>query len=284
MVTSPYLRRFPKISLKLLLTLIIGVIALIWIYPIVLTVITSLKTDTDFLHSPLALPAHPSLDAYKQVFGYINFGLMLQNSLIYSVGGTALALLLAIFPAYVLGRLNIPGGNFVFILLLTGLMIPQQSVVIGLYEQLECLHMLDKWWGLVIVHGVYGLPYVMLILRGYVVGIPKEIEMAGRVDGCSDFGVLRYIIFPNLLPGIIVAGVFNIISIWNELFFALIFLSSQEIYPVSVGLNFLKQGKYFVSWNLPTASAIAAQIPIVILYIVAYRYIKDGLFSGAVKG
>ncbi|MBN1315561.1 MAG: carbohydrate ABC transporter permease [Anaerolineales bacterium] len=273
----------PRIS-KIFLTLLVTVLVIIWFYPIGLTVITSLKTDTEFQHSPLSLPDNPSLKAFSDIFQMLDFGTMLKNSFILSFGGTALAILLSIFPAYALSRHPIPGRDIIFVILLTGLMVPQQSVVIGLHEQLKALDLLNKLIGVVIVHGVYGIPYVMLILRGYIVGIPKELEMAARVDGCTDWGVLRHIILPCMIPGIAVAGTLNIISIWNELFFSLIFFDSQKLFPVSVGLSILKQGRYFVSWNLPTAAALISQLPTVILYILAYQFIKEGLFSGALKG
>jgi raffinose/stachyose/melibiose transport system permease protein len=245
---------------------------------------TSLKPDAEVTRDPLALPSSPTFDAFISAWGMLNFKQMIWNSAVISIGGTALALALALLPAYVLSRFKIPGGTAIFIVILTGEMIPQQAVIIPLYEELRALHLLDSLWGLILVHGVYGLPFCLLVMRGFMASIPKELEDAARVDGCSDLGIFRRVMLPLVIPGIAVAGTLNIISIWNELFFAMIFLDSAINFPVSVGLTILKQGRYFSSWNLPAAAMLIAQFPTVILYVLGYRYIRQGIFSGAVKG
>lgn len=277
-------RRRLNVAVKVAGTIIFAIVLIIWAFPVVLTIMTALKSDTEVTMGPLALPTHPTLDAFAGIWQMMNFKQMLWNSTFISVGGTALAIALALVPAYALSRFNIPGGDVIFIIILTGEMIPAQAVIIPLYEELRGLHLLDSLWGLVLVHGVYGLPFVLLVMRGFMAGIPRELENAARVDGCSDLGTLRHVVLPLVTPGIAVAGTLNIISIWNELFFALIFLDSQANFPVSVGLTILKQGRYFSSWNLPAAALLIGQLPTIILYIFAYRYIKQGIFSGAVKG
>jgi ABC-type glycerol-3-phosphate transport system permease component len=269
---------------RILLTVIAFLLISLWLYPIFLALITSLKPDVEVMGAPLSLPRAPSLDAYKKILDILDFDRMLWNSLFISVLGSALAVILGVLPAYALSRYDIPGADIIFMVLLTGLMIPQQAVIISLYEVMRKLNLLDNLWGLVIIHGVYGIPYMMLLLRGYMVGVPKELEMAARVDGCSDVGVFRHVILPLISPGLVVAGTLNIISVWNELFFSLILLNSNTNFPVAVGYNLFKWGKYFISWNLPSAATILGQLPIVLLYIVAYRYIKQGIYAGAIKG
>jgi len=277
-------RRRLNAAVKVVGTLIFAIVFIVWAFPVVLTIMTALKSDVEVMRGPLALPSHPTFDAFVGVWSMLNFKQMLWNSMFISVGGTALAIALALLPAYALSRFNIPGGDVIFIVILTGEMIPAQAVIIPLYEELRGLHLLDSLWGLVLVHGVYGLPFVLLVMRGFMASIPKELENAARVDGCSDLGVFRHVILPLVIPAIAVAGTLNIISIWNELFFAMIFLDSQANFPVAVGLTILKQGRYFSSWNLPAAAMLIGQMPTIILYIFAYRYIKQGIFSGAVKG
>ena len=128
------------------------------------------------------------------------------------------------------------------------------------------------------------MPFVLLILRGFIVGIPVELEDAARVDGASDFQIFRYVIIPLSIPAIAVAFTLNFIMIWKEFFFALILMYDKNNFPVTVGLLQLKGNEYFSSWNLPAAGTIIAQIPILILYILAYRWITKGIYAGAVKG
>ncbi len=265
-------------------TLGLLVFLLISSYPVLLTVITSIKTDQEVILNPMGFPKGFRLDAYIRVWKMLDFAGLLKNSFVYSVFGTFLAVLFSIFPAYALGRFRFPFDDLVFIIILTGMMIPQQSVVIPLYEVLRGLKLLNNPFGLILLHGVYGIPFVLLILRGFIVGIPAELEDAARVDGYGDMGLLFKIILPLLVPSIAVAAVLNIINIWKELFFSLIFLKDEVLYPLTVGLLKVTQGQFFNSWNLPAAAVLMAMLPTVVIYILGYQLIQKGTVSGAVKG
>jgi len=274
-----------KISgISLLCTLLLLLVVLISSYPVVLTVITSLKTDREVIMDPTGLPHGLKLAAYIKAWRIVGFDRLLLNSVLYSLLGTFLAVIFAVFPAFALGRFRFPLDNVVFLIILTGMMIPQQSVVIPLYEVLKGLKMLNKPAGLILLHGVYGLPFVLLILRGFIIGIPRELEDAARVDGYGDMGLLFMIIIPLLVPSMAVASVLNILNIWKELFFSLIFLKSDTLFPLTVGLLKVTQGQFFNSWNLPAAAVLMAMLPTVVIYIAGYRLIQQGTISGAVKG
>ena len=278
-------KRFKVRPIKVILTFAMLLLAIIWMYPFIMSILTSLKTDTEImLNGPLTLPEEPTLTAYLKVWDILDFKTLLLNSMILSAGGAALAVIISLPPAYALSRFNIPGREIIFIILLTGMMVPQQTVIIPLWEILNRLDLLDTKGGLILVHGVYGLPFVLLILRGFIVGIPVELEDAARADGCSDFGIFRYIIVPLTMPAIAVAFTLNFINIWKEFFFALVLLYNKSNFPVTVGLLQIKGNQYFSTWNLPAAGTIIAQIPILILYILAYRWITKGIYAGAVKG
>lgn len=269
---------------KVVFTGLILIVLLLWSYPVILTVITSVKTDAEVIQNPIGLPMRISFKPFVDSWNLLGMGRLILNSLLYSVGGSLLALVFSVGPAFALSRFRIPGGNIVFIILLTGLMIPQQTVVIPLYEVLTKLGLLNEPLGLILVHGVYGIPFVLLILRGYIVSIPKELEDAGRIDGCGDFRLMLHIILPLTVQGVIVAGILNLINIWKELFFALIFLNNQNYYPLTVGLIKVTQSQYFNSWNMPAAATLISQIPTVVIYIIAYQWIQKGMLAGAVKG
>jgi len=260
------------------------VILMIWLYPLFLTIITSLKTEAEILEWPLALPNKPSLDAFTKIWVLLNFGTLLKNSFIIATGSVLIGIFLSSIPAYAFSRFPIPAGNIIFILLLTGMMLPQQTVIIPLHDVLRRLKLLDNLYGLMIVHAAYGMPFNVLIMRGFMASIPRELESAARVDGCSDFGVYRYMILPLTLPAIAVAGTLNFINIWNEFFFAIILLNSQSNLPVTVGMITIQQSRYFSAWNTPAAALIMAQLPTILLYLIAHRYITQGMLTGAIKG
>jgi raffinose/stachyose/melibiose transport system permease protein len=163
-------------------------------------------------------------------------------------------------------------------------MLPQQTVLIPLYDMLRWLHLLDTRIGLIVVHGVYGMPSQIVILRGFMTTIPREIEKAAEIEGATDFQIFYKVILPLSLPGIIVGYTLNFIAIWKEFVFALVFLNSEANFPVTVGMLKLNSDRYISAFNLPSAGLVISQIPIAILFILAYRRISSGNFIGSVKG
>jgi len=256
----------------------------LWSFPPFLMVITAFKTEPEILANPFALPQGLNLDAFMKTWKILSYTELFWNSLLYSTAGSALAVALAVVPALAFSSYPIPGRVTMFVLLLTTLMLPQQTVVIPLFSLLRSLHLLDTRLGLILVHGAYGMPFEILILTGFMSSIPKELIAAGRIDGCSDYLLLRYIVVPLLLPAIAVGFTLNFIDIWKEYFFALIFMTSNSVLPVTVGILSVSNDQYFISMNLPSAAVVLAQLPIAILFVFAYRTITQGLYVGAVKG
>lgn len=278
------LARALRFAPKITATLIMLVLASVWLGPIVLIVMTSIKSNQAFLAGPFALPTAPTLAPYASVWASMNFGTLLANSLLYATAGSALAVALALVPAFALSRMDIPGKKIIFGLLLTGLMLPQQTVLIPLYATLRTLHLLDTRIGLILVHAAYGMPAQILILRGFMTTIPREIEKAAYLEGASDFQVFWKIMLPLSRPGILVGYTLNFIAIWKEFVFALVFLNNESNFPVTVGMLKLNSDRYMSVFNLPAAGLVISQIPIVILFILTYRQLAGGNFVGAVKG
>lgn len=269
---------------KLLWTIVVAILVAVWLYPLVLSVFTSLKTTAQIARSPFAFPNPVDWSVYREAWKVVGFPSLLMNSAIYAFFGSLLALALGILPAFAFTRFRVPGGMVMFVLILTTLMLPQQTVIIPLYNLMVKIGLLNTRIGLIIIHGVYGMAFEMLILAGFVSTIPKEVELAARVDGCSDFGVLRWIIIPLAIPAAAVGFTINFIDIWKEFFFALMFINSQSQFPVTLGILIVRYNRYFSATNLPAATVIISQLPVIILFIFAYRWISSGIFVGSVKG
>jgi raffinose/stachyose/melibiose transport system permease protein len=208
----------------------------------------------------------------------------MANSFLYATAGSALAVILALVPAFTLSRLDVPGKKVIFGIILTGLMLPQQTVIIPLYDTLRSLNLLDTRLGLIVVHAAYGMPAQILILRGFMTTIPRDIEKAAYLEGASDLQVFWRVILPLSIPGILVGFTLNFIAIWKEFVFGLVLLNSEANFPVTVGMLKLNSDRYMSVFNLPAAGLVIAQIPIVILFILTYRRISEGNFAGATKG
>jgi raffinose/stachyose/melibiose transport system permease protein len=276
--------RLPTVLPKLAATALMLVLAAVWLGPVLLIVMTSIKSNADFLAGPFALPKSPTIQPYIDVWFGLGFGTLLRNSLLYATAGSALAVSLALVPAFALSRMNVPGRKWIFGLLLTGLMLPQQTVLIPLYDTLRTFYLLDTKIGLIIVHGVYGMPLQVLILRGFMTTIPPEIEKAAYVEGATDLQVFLKVILPLSIPGILVGYTLNFIAIWKEFVFGLVFMNSEANFPVTVGMLKLNSDRYLAVFNLPAAGLVISQLPIVLLFILTYRQISSGNLSGAVKG
>ena len=283
-INAPGRGRLLAVLPKLAATALMLVLAAIWLGPLLLIVMTSIKSNAEFLAGPFALPKSPTIQPYIDVWFGLGFGTLLRNSLIYATAGSALALTLALVPAFALSRMNVPGRKWIFGLLLTGLMLPQQTVLIPLYDTLRAMHLLDTRIGLIIVHGVYGMPMQILALRAFMTTIPREIEKAAHLEGATDWQVFRQIILPLSVPGILVGYTLNFIAIWKEFVFGLVFLNSEANFPLTVGMLKLNSDRYISVFNLPAAGLVISQIPIAILFLLTYRKLSGGNFVGAVKG
>jgi len=269
---------------KLFLTMLVLGFAIVWIYPFILTVFTSLKTPDDVLNDPFNFPPTISFSAYGVVWNDLNFGQLLKNSLLYGILGSFFALALAAVPSYAFSRFHITGGRILFTMLLTTLMLPQQTVIIPLYAELDHFGLLNTQAGLIIMHTVYGIPFSMLLLTGFMANLPAEVESAARMDGCGDVGVLFRIMLPLSLPAMAVAFTLNFIGIWKEFIFALSFLNSDSVLPITTGILKFTVSQYFSTFNQPAAAVIASLLPVLVLFVVAHRWIMQGIYVGAIKG
>jgi raffinose/stachyose/melibiose transport system permease protein len=272
---------FRRRAVTALATTIVVLCAVAWLFPLWLSLITSLKSDAAVAQAPLSLPTHPTLHAYATVWGLLDMGLLFRNSFIITVGGTLLSVALSLPAAFLLSRFRWPGREVVFFILLAGLTLPQQIIIIPLYDIMAHLQLLNSFVGLIIIHGAWGIPFCTLILRGFMLGLPQEIEDGARVDGCGDAKVFWHVILPMSGPAIATVCALQFLNIWNEFFFALIFLSSSNKYPVTIGLADLTASPYLSSWNLPAAAALLAQLPTLAVYLVAQRWIVRGVGAAA---
>ena len=277
-------RRLRRHTRKSAWTLATTLIAIVFCYPFFLTLITSVKPEDEIIDDPFALPHAISLEAYRTAWTALDFGTLLGNSLLYSGLGALIATALAIVPAYAFSRLHLVGRRTLFLLLLTTLMLPQQTVLIPLYGLLNDTSTLDTRAGLIAIHAAYGFPLQLLILAGFLSSMPRDIEDAAHIDGCGDVSMLRHVVIPLSLPAMAVGFLLNFVGIWKEFIFALTFLSANKVLPITTGLLKFTNAQYFSSFAVPAAAVVLAQIPMLIVFLVANRWMTQGIYAGSVKG
>jgi glucose/mannose transport system permease protein len=261
-----------------------GIVVLVWLYPFWLSLQTSFKSDAAIRESPFSPALPPTLGAYVRAWTTLDMPTLLGNSLMLAVGGALISVAVSFPIAFFIARRRIPFADAIFVFFLVGLMVPQEMVILPLYRIAESIGLAGPLVGLVVIHGVYGIPFCLLILRGFFAGIPRSLDESARLDGCSDTGVLLRIIIPLSGPALATILVLQFINIWNEFLFAVVLLNNSSNWPVTVGVLTVQLSQVFVSWNLPAAALLIAQLPTLVLYVAAQRWVVRGMTAGAVGG
>jgi multiple sugar transport system permease protein len=252
--------------------------------PLYWLVASSFKTPDNLGDSPPQYFPNPiTLANYRDAFGPEDFGIYFRNSLIITLVATALVLIVGTMAGYALGRLPMRGKFTLMVTLLIISVFPAIAVVAPLYLLLRDLGWLNSYQGLILVYTAFNLPFAVWILRNYMLGIPKEMEETGRIDGAGPIRTLWTIILPMALPGLFTAGIFCFTACWTEFLFALTFNSANNYRTIPVGIAEFGT-VYTVPYGTIFAASVVAVVPIGILVFIFRKFVISGLTSGAVKG
>lgn len=225
---------------------------------------------------------------YIDMFTNINFGLYLKNSFIICGFATLFAMIMATFAAYAISRYDFPGSKLFSVSILATQMIPGIMFLIPIYIMFVKIHeatgipIKGTFAGMIFIYSAFFVPFSIWILRGFFAAIPKELEEAARIDGCSPIQVFWHVVLPLAVPGIIATGIYIFLTAWDELMFAWI-LTSADTMTIPVGIR-LFVGNYQNRFDLMMAAATVATLPVMVLFFMLQKYIVKGLTAGAVKG
>lgn len=253
--------------------------------PIYWMVITSFKTSKEIVNAQEITywPKAFTFDNYKGLFETMQYGTFLKNSLIVSISVAIVVTILSIYGGYALARFKFKGKGAALIFFLITQMIPSILVIIPMYIIFSKLGLIDTKTALFVFYSITNLPFCVITMRSFFERIPYALEEAAYVDGCSRTQTLWKIVLPVMFPGIVADFVFAFIGAWNELIAAVIFLNSQKMWTIPVGLKSLI-GKYNVDWGTMMAGGCLALLPSAIMFILVQKYIVEGMTAGAVKG
>jgi multiple sugar transport system permease protein len=261
------------------LTVTVMVIPFLW------QIITSLKSPGEMFRVPPGiLPEQVHLQNYRDVFtSGVPFHLYLRNSLIISGLTTVVCLIVGSFASYVLARYKFRGQNLFLGILLAVAMFPQVAIISPLFLFFRDLGLLNTYPGLIIPYTTFALPLTIWILTSFFRELPRDLEDAALIDGCSPFQSFYRIIVPLAAPGMVTTAILVFIFAWNEFLFAFIFNTSNEMRTVTVGITMFP-GLHEVPWGTIFAASTIITIPLVFLVLVLQRRIVHGLTAGSVKG
>ncbi len=256
------------------------VISVVILFPIIWIFITSVKPTIDMPAYPPKFIFHPTGEHYARAFTRSGFlGSFIDSSVI-SVIVMLLSISLGSMCAYALARFNVGGKNFRF-WILSQRMFPPVAMILPLYILMRRLHILDTYAALIITYTVVNLPFTVWLMRGFIMDVPKEMDEAAFIDGCSVWGVFRRIILPVVRPGLVAAAIFAFISSWNEFLFALI-LAGGNVKTVPLVASEVITDKE-VLWGPMSAIGAMTAVPIILFTFFVQKYIVRGMSYGAIK-
>jgi len=254
---------------------------LIALAPIYLVFANALKTVTDASSMSAQPPLTPQWGNFGTVIDQGNLVTAFSNSALYSFASTILAVLLAALAAYVLARHRTRRHEIIYLLLIMGIAIPTNYVTLTKVMQLT--HLIDTQIGIILVYAATQIPFDVFLIYAFVDSVPRDLDEAAFIDGCSPIRAFFSIILPMLTPVLVTCGVLNILNVWNEFVTPLYLLSTSDNWPMTLSVyNFF--GLYESNWAYISADVVLTILPVILIYVVAQRWILSGTFSGAVKG
>jgi multiple sugar transport system permease protein len=283
-LSAPHGRRFAP-AVFLTAAACLAVIA-IMSAPLALSFLASIKTTAEASASPPHyLPQALSLENYVKVIDFqAGLATYVGNSLIVALLTIAACVVLAAPAGYGLARFSMRGKEIAFLILLAPIMIPYQAILTPLYLDFAKVGLVNTHVGLAVVHTILQLPFSIYLMRNSFEAIPREIEEAAMVDGCSAWRRLAFVFLPLAVPALVTVALFAFINSWNEFLAALIFMSRETSFTVPIMLVSVRIGHHgAVDWGALQASVVVSIIPCLAVYLALQRYYMSGLLSGAVK-
>lgn len=263
--------------------LVLGGWSFVVLFPIWTMVVNSLKPQKEIFQDPFGLPKHFTTAGYEVVWNTGRFDLYFFNTIYVTVISLTLILLLGSMAAYALAKWKSPAAKFLYIFFIAGLMIPIRLGTIDLVRLIIALGLQNTIWSLIPVYVAMGLPIATFILTAFIKNLPGEMFEAAKIDGASEWRIYTQIVIPLTRPALATVAIVNMIKIWNDFWFPLVFIRSEESRTVALGVSLLF-GQYHTDWTRALSTLSLAALPILLLYVLLSREFIKGLTAGAVKG
>ncbi|MGL6199410.1 MAG: carbohydrate ABC transporter permease [Lachnospiraceae bacterium] len=261
------------------------IVTITFLYPLFWNLISSFKTNKEYMADPYALPGSLQFENYISAFEKANMASYFGNS-IYVVVLSVIILLLAVVPAaYILSRYKFPFSKIILVVYMACIFLQPTYIMIPLFLMLQSINGLNNLTVLSLVYAVMQFPFAIFTLHTFMQSIPKEYEEAARIDGATNFGILTKIVVPLARPGIATITMLAGMGFWNEYPLALVMLTDEAKKTIPIGLaNLFQVQKYATDWGSLFAALVIVLIPTVIIYLVGQKYLLQGIGAGGLKG
>lgn len=261
-----------------------GILIINGLFPALWILFTSLKGEPELLRKPITwLPNAATLDNYIRAFSDQPLLLFLFNSFMVALLSTIATLFVSTLAAYALARLNLRFRDLILSAIIAVSTFPLVTLLVPLFEIMRALGLLNTWAALILPYIVLSLPVCTLILVSFFEGIPRDLENAAMVDGCTRLGALFKVVVPLSAPGVFTAGILAFVNAWDEFLLALSFNSNPSLRTLPVGIT-LYQGEFAFPWPVISAALIVGIVPVAVLIVIFQERVVSGLTSGGIKG
>jgi raffinose/stachyose/melibiose transport system permease protein len=262
---------------------ILVLLALFALGPLVILVFNSLKSKAEIGRNPLGLPLSPVFENFPAAWTQGDFATTMVNSIILTGGTVVGVCIIAGTSAYAMARLDLPGTDAVLLYLFVASAVPFQLFLVPLFFLWSTLNLTNTRFGLILIYWAIFSPLATLLLRSYLVGLPRDFEDAARIDGANELQVMLRVVLPLSWPGLLTVALISGLAAWNDFFFAITFIQDNNLKPVTT--SFLAfQTNFSQDWGLTSAAAIYIILPIVVLFLILQRRFISGLTAGGLKG
>jgi raffinose/stachyose/melibiose transport system permease protein len=271
-----------RLSTATLIQIILIANTVVVLYPIMMMGLSAFKSTREIFRNPFGLPEQWSLANFLRVWEQTNFPLYFRNSIVVTVGAVALILVFGVMASYALARYKFPGNELLYLFFLSGLMLPLKLAVIPLFIQFRAMGLTNSHLGLICIYAAEGLPSAVFILTGFLRTLPHDLENAARIDGASELQILWRIMLPLIRPALVIVAIYNLVPVWNDFFFPLVFIQNERLKTLPLGLTVF-MGQYSTDWAVLFAGLTIAALPVIVLYIFLSKQFIAGLTAGAIK-
>lgn len=257
----------------------------IWAFPVYWMINTAFKSRPEVMTStPIFFSQHPTLANFIAAVKQSNFLLDLRNSVIVVAGAVVLSIVVGAFASAALSRFRFRGRRTIMVLILAVQMLPGTALLIPTFLVFNRLNLLGTYFGLILAYVASVLPFSIWVMRGFFIAIPYEIEEAAMIDGAGTWRILRSIMFPLVLPGVIATSIFAFITAWNDYLVAYTFMKDQSMYTLPIWLASFSNPQTGTDFGGQMAASVLFSLPVVIFFLLIQRKLVAGMSAGAVKG
>ncbi len=271
-------------SKKIILMLVMVLLAAIYIYPIFLMFLNSVKPFKELIIDVLALPKNIAWENYAFVFDKMEYGKLFLNNVVITVVGILGIILFSSIAAYIIDRRKSVYTKWALLLIITPMLIPFQTIMITLLKVMHVINLSGSTWGLGIQYWGFGIPMATFIYKNFMQTVPKEIDESARMDGATTIKTFFLVIFPLLKSVTITVIVLDVMWIWNDFLLPLLMVNSTPKTKTLVLSAYTFVGQFNTQWHYAMTAMVLAVVPSILFFILLQKYIVEGVVAGAIKG